>query len=87
MYEAACGYSAWKANNNPDFKPWSNFSQLQTFPKLDPADVGLLNAEAVSSVNDALEVPDRDIVTPPSSNSSPSLHDYDNAIKIDPLKL
>nr|CDS30680.1 phosphatidylcholine transfer protein [Hymenolepis microstoma] len=87
LYEAACGYATWKASHNPDFKPWCNFSQLQTFPKLDPADVGMLNASSVSVISDDVEVPDRGIISPPSSDSSPSLNDYENAIKVDPVKL
>ncbi|KAM3181008.1 hypothetical protein ACTXT7_015188 [Hymenolepis weldensis] len=86
LYEAACGYSAWKATHNPDLKPWCNFAQLQAFPKLNPTDVGMLNAATVSVINDDVEVPDRGIISPPSSESSPSLNDYENAIKVDPVK-
>ncbi|VDN96495.1 unnamed protein product [Rodentolepis nana] len=86
LYEAACGYVAWKATHNPDFRPWNNFSQLQTFPKLDPADVGMLNALSVSEISDNVEVPDRRIISPPSSENSPTLHDYEKAIKVDPVK-
>lgn len=87
LYEAACGYSTWKATHNPDLKPWCNFAQLQAFPKLNPTDVGLLNAAAVSVINDDVEVPDRGIISPPSSESSPTPNDYENAIKVDPVKL
>ncbi|VDL18036.1 unnamed protein product [Hymenolepis diminuta] len=87
LYEAACGYSAWKATHNPDLKPWCNFAQLQAFPKLNPTDVGMLNSAAVSVINDDVEVPDREIISPPSSESSPTLNDYENAIKVDPVKL
>lgn len=27
LYKAACGYTEWKANHNPDFKPWLNPDQ------------------------------------------------------------
>ncbi|KAM7535455.1 hypothetical protein Aperf_G00000100399 [Anoplocephala perfoliata] len=87
LYEAACGYAAWKATHNPDLKPWCNFAQLQAFPKFDPADAGLLDATSVSKIGDEEEVPDQQVLSMPSHDSSLALHDLEDATKIESLKL
>ena len=68
LYEAACNYAAWKATHNPDFKPWSNFQQLQEFPRLDPADIETFDSSVISKIADEEEVPDKSVLPPPHSS-------------------
>ncbi|KAH9284584.1 hypothetical protein ECG_02364 [Echinococcus granulosus] len=84
LYEAARNYAAWKAEHDPDLKPWSNFHQLQESPPLDPADVGMLNAEAVGKTNDEdddgeEEVPDESSLMLSNSDSGVSLSSVDHS--------
>ncbi|KAL5109602.1 START domain-containing protein 10 [Taenia crassiceps] len=86
LYEAARTYTAWKANHDPDLKPWSNFHQMQELPPLDPADVGMLNTEGLGNDNGDAdgeeEIPDESLLVPSNSDRGQSLNSVDNWLPI-----
>lgn len=90
LYQAARTYAAWKANHDPDLKPWSDFHQMQESPPLDPADVGMLNSEVIGNGNDddsEEEVPDESSLVPSKSGSGQSINNLDNSLPLKGLNM
>ena len=52
LHKACLKYDKWKANNNPDYKPWSNPEQIRV-PKIDWNDIKEMNLTELPRIDES----------------------------------
>ena len=60
MSKACLKYDKWKAQHNPDHKPWSNPEQLR-IPRMDSRDIVAFDLAGLKNVEDESQIKENEV--------------------------